>query len=165
MKTSRTFWIIALLLLIGLAASAQEQKSHSKSYEQGKLDARAAVQEGIYVIKTWGLVAPSIGGTVCGSFPSRDNFYESILKEEYGISYEASAGCIVSQDEVDYFTGYNDETRAAVAGKYGSGFLGKVRRQADEKFDHKYGEQEKACQKEQADFLKALKSLPARQPD
>ena len=165
MKRSQTFWIFPLLLLIGVAGFAQEQKSRNKSYEQGKLDAGAAVQEGIYVIKTWGLVRPSIGGAVCGSFPSRDSFYKLMLKEEYGISYESSAGCIVGQDEVDYFTGYNDETRAAVLGKYGLGFFDKARRKADEEFDRKYGEKQKACEKEQADFLKSVKSLPARQPD
>ena len=165
MRTSQTCGIIALLLLIAMAAAAQDQKSRSKDYERGKLDARSAIDQGIYLIKKWGLESPSIGGAVCGTFPSRDTFYKSVLKKEYGISYESSAGCIVGQDEVDYFTGYNDETRAAVLGKYGLDFFDKARQKADEEFDRKYVEKERACVKEQADFLKSIKSLPARQPN
>lgn len=45
--------------------------------------------------------------------------YGQILKDRYGVEYEAVAGCIVSESLIAYVEAYDDVSGAAVKRKFG----------------------------------------------
>jgi hypothetical protein len=149
--------IITLVLLIVVNSPmslAQEKKPYGESYERGKVEAADNIEKEIYVIKVWGLPSSTFY-----AWPSREDIYQSILKEKYKVSFEWVGGCLVDEETSDYADGYNIVSLAGIEAKYGKGILAYVRKLAEAEYEIKYGEKEREYDKR---FKAALKSLPKR---
>jgi hypothetical protein len=115
--------VITLALLIFVSTSlsfAQEKSARGESYEKGKVEAAENIKKEIYVMKAWGLPSSSIF-----PWPTREEMYESALKEKYKISFEWVGGCMVDEETFDYADGYNEVSVAGIEAKYGKGNLRK----------------------------------------
>jgi hypothetical protein len=147
--------VIALTLLVIFSAPlsfAQEKSPRKESYEKGKVEAAENIEKEIYVIKAWGLPSSSIF-----PWPTRDEMYQSILKEKYRISFEWVGGCMVDEETSDYADGYNEVSLAGIEAKYGKGILEKVRQQAETEHESKYGEKEREYSRK---FQEGIKTIP-----
>ena len=117
--------LLALLILVGCQTDKQSLQSingPSDSYLRGVEEAKADIQRGKYIIKTFGYPPPY--------YPD----YRHILSE-YNIELKRVAGCIVISDILDYVRGYNEVSRDAIEKRYGKGFLDGLRHRAKE--EHK----------------------------
>ena len=144
--TKNLFRIVALAFCIiacTFQSLAQESPSRSQSYEKGRLEATEDVKKGVYVIKIWGLSEASLQ-----PFPTEAQFYDSILKEKYGIVFVSVGECLTDDETIENAQGYNSVSQKAIDAKYGAGILEKVRRQAAVDYEAKYGEQQRTFNRE-----------------
>ena len=145
---------LALLLLSTPLSFAQEKKVRGESYEKGRIEAAEHIKKGIYIIKAWGLSPHKLH-----SWPSRDELYFTLLKDNYKIVYDWVGECVVDEETVDYAVGYNQVAKAGIESKYGKDILEKVRKQANDEYESKYGEKDREHNKK---MKEAIESLPKR---
>jgi hypothetical protein len=140
---------LSLLIFVSSSASlAQERVSYR---EKGKVEAAENIRKEIYFIKAWGLSSSNFH-----TWPTRDDIYESILKDTYQISFQWVGGCLVDEETSDYVSGYNEVSKAGIEAKYGNGILEKIRQQAEVEYESKYGEKERELDKKFREILNAL---------
>jgi hypothetical protein len=146
---------LALLLLFSNTfCFAQERRVRGERYEEGKAAAAEDVGQGRYVIKVWGLPSANLY-----PWPSREDIYQTILKETYKVSLEWVGGCVVDEVTSDYADGYNEVATAGIKARYGKGVFEKARRRADAEYEKKYGARQREQDKK---FNEGLMSLPAK---
>jgi len=158
-KTTNRFAAIVFLslLLSGVTtAFAQGRQTLKKSYQTGRNEALTDIAQNKYRLKSWGLSETKLWfeGT---SWPTRDEIYQSILKENYSITFDLVAACLIDPATEAYARGYNDVANTAIDAKYGKGLLEKVRQLANQEFELKYSAQERA---RYLKFQETLRSLP-----
>lgn len=86
---------------------------------RGALVAHYDISRGHYQILGYGLPAPT----------RRE--YVRILKTRYGVEYHAVAGCIVSQQLVDYVDAYDEVSMSAAQRKFGLDIFKKASTEAE----------------------------------
>lgn len=73
----------------------------------GRIDAKIDLAHGRYRELGYGLPPP------------RMPEYISLLRQRYGVEYDAVAGCTVSKDLVDYVDAYDEVSTAAISRRFG----------------------------------------------
>ena len=157
--TKKKFNLILLgLFFLGSVSFslAQNASAHNESYEKGKIEAAENLKNGKFVFKAWGLSSSKLY-----SWESAEEIYNRTLKEKYEITFEWVGGCMVDEETAEYVEGYNEVLKAGVEAKYGTDILERIRKQADEEYEIKYGEREREFNRK---FRKGLESLP-KKPD
>jgi len=163
-----TFLILStalLLLFTGSSMSFAQQKSaRSADFERGRADAAADLKNGVYKLNVIQGDRRIIGPSC--DFPSRDDLYESILKEKYKIDVRTVFIADVGNwdADIDYANGYNMVSMAAIKSRYGTEIFTQATEQAAKEFESKYGEKERKCQQWSEEFRKNIMSLPKKQP-
>jgi len=149
---------IALILLsfVSVSHSAQTRIRRSQSHQKGRIEATQDIKHNVYTVKGYGL--PFFNDY---SWPSREEIYQSILKEKYNITIKLIGGCVVDNKTRDYIIGYDDVSIAAIESRWGKGILDSVREQANADYDQKYGDMQREYDKK---LLEGLKSLPKKNP-
>ena len=85
-----------------------------KHYQKGKEDALRDLESNKLILKTFGRQAS-------WSFE-----WKRLLEERYGIEIVVIAGCIVSEEEIEYVKGYNDISVAEIEKRLGKDVLDKT---------------------------------------
>ena len=158
MKKKKFNLILLTLLFLGSVSFslAQNASVRSESYEKGKIEATENLKNDKFIFKAWGLSSSKLY-----SWESAEEIYNRILKEKYKITFEWVGGCMVDEETAEYVEGYNEVLKVGVEAKYGTGILERVRKQADEEYEIKYGEREREFNRK---FREGLESLP-KKPD
>lgn len=86
--------------------------------ERGKAAAEINVRSGKFTILTYGLRSRG--------FPR----FQRTLQERYGIEVKPVAGCVVSEDLVEFANAFNDVTIEAARRKYGHNVVAEAKREA-----------------------------------
>ncbi len=155
--TKKKFNLILLALFFLGSVSfllAQNASAHGESYEKGKIEATENLKNDKFVFKAWGLSSFKLY-----SWESAEEIYNRILKDKYKITFEWVGGCMVDEETAEYVEGYNEVIQAGIEAKYGIGILEKVRKQAEEEYEAKYGEKEREFNRK---FREGIQSLPKK---
>ncbi len=90
--------VVFLLLAIGWRFSA---------YPRGMLVAWADHARGHYEVQTYGYPMPWAWE------------YRRLIQDRYGVEVHSVAGCVVTEDLVQYVRGYNDVSRSRIQARFG----------------------------------------------
>ena len=154
MKKKSNLILFALFFLGSVSFSlAQKPPVRGESYEKGKLEAAENLKNEKFVLKVWGLSSSKFY-----SWESADEIYDRLLKENYEITYEWVGGCMVDEETAEYVEGYNEIMKAGIEAKYGTGILQKVRKQAEDEYETKYGDRQREFNRK---LKEGRKILPA----
>ena len=164
---NRTLTIRILLILIATASIsfAYQSREQNPDFQRGRAEASADLKNGVYKLRVYADQGRLIVGRDC-DYPSRENIYESILRDKYKIDVQnVPIGDIGPWDhDVDNADGYNSVSRVAIKRKFGEEVFIQAERQAQTEFEKKYGENERKCQRSEEEFRQRIRSLPKRQP-
>lgn len=93
---------------------------------RGNIEARLDVKHGRYQELGYGLPVP---------WRPR---YETLLRQRYGVEFEALAGCVVSKSLVDYVAAYNEVSMDAADRKFGHDIFKEVSDEAEKEWERQH---------------------------
>ncbi len=143
-----------LIVLITGCASVCAQQSESTPAERGRSEAVSDIQNGKFVIKTWGLSDFGFN-----DIPTRSDVYEALLADKFNIRFEWVSGCLIDEETLSYANAHNEVARAAIEAKFGKDILETVREEADREYELKYGEKMREFDRK---FREAIQQLPKK---
>ena len=122
--------IALCLLLVAISASSSQPNPTwsipgllgGPSEQRGRADAKADLSHGRFRELGFGLPAPWLP------------LYASILKERYGVEFEGVAGCMVTQETVNYVRGYNAVSAEAILRRFGRDVLTEAEQEASRRY-------------------------------
>jgi len=163
-KNCITSFAIILLALLASSPSLAQRVSNRNHAEEGRTQAKQDLARGIYKLQIVQGVRTVIGHD-CDS-PSREEIYQSILKDKYQIELNVDyIGDVGDWDnEIDFANSYNEVSRPAIQSKFGADVLEKAYQQALNEFQENYAVRDEKCKQSQPNFEKNIRSLPKRQP-
>jgi hypothetical protein len=148
---NRQILLIAFALLFSWVP-VYAQAPVAETPEQGRLDARADIKAGKFIIKAWGLESARFNGIF-----SREDVYREILSRKYEIRYDSVGGCLTPENTVSYADAYNEVSYAAIKAKYGPDIFEKVLKEAEAEYLERY---EARAREFERNFKAALEKLP-----
>ena len=159
------FLVIILLGSLGTAASFGQQDPRHVVLEKGRAVAGQDIKDGIYKLHVVDGARAVIGPEFC-HFPTQDELYESVLKDQYKIDlivdYIADVGDW--DDVIEFANGYNGISRSAIQSKYGPDIFERAQQRAAHEFETKYRENDRKCKEWHEEVRKMLMSLPKTKP-